>query len=101
MRKTYPAYFGYYDRLSEIRDYLAHLRNLYPLGRNGMHRYNNQDYSMLAAMTAVDGIIAGTDVREALWSINAERDYHETKERSCWGRQTGRDSESTRHMRVG
>jgi protoporphyrinogen oxidase len=80
MPKTYPAYFGTYERFSEIRDYLTQIRNLYPLGRNGMHRYNNQDHSMLTAMTAVDGILSGTDVREALWSINAEQDYHETRQ---------------------
>jgi protoporphyrinogen oxidase len=80
MPKTYPAYFGTYDRFAEIRKYLTQLRNLYPLGRNGMHRYNNQDHSMLTAMTAVDGILSGTDVREALWNINAEQDYHETRQ---------------------
>jgi protoporphyrinogen oxidase len=79
MPKTYPAYFGTYERFSEIRDYLSQLENLYPLGRNGMHRYNNQDHSMLTAMTAVDGILSGTDVRDALWQINAEQDYHETR----------------------
>ena len=79
MPKTYPAYFGTYERFSEIREYLSELQNLYPLGRNGMHRYNNQDHSMLTAMAAVDGILSGTDVRETLWHINAEQDYHETR----------------------
>ena len=79
MPKTYPAYFGTYDRFSEVGDYLAQVRNLYPLGRNGIHRYNNQDNSMLIAMTAVDGTISDTDVREALWSSNAEQEYHEAR----------------------
>ncbi|WP_295543017.1 NAD(P)/FAD-dependent oxidoreductase [uncultured Thiohalocapsa sp.] len=79
MPKTYPAYFGSYDRFGEIRDYLGQFRNLFPLGRNGMHRYNNQDHSMLTAMTAVDGIIAGIDVRGKLWDVNADRDYHEER----------------------
>ena len=79
MPKTYPAYFGTYDRLAEIRDYFDRFRNLYLLGRNGMHRYNNQDHSMLTAMTAVDGILSDTDVRETLWDINTEQDYQETR----------------------
>lgn len=79
MPKTYPAYFGTYDRLAEIRDYFDRFRNLYLLGRNGMHRYNNQDHSMLTAMTAVDGILSDTDVRETLWDINTERDYQESR----------------------
>ena len=75
--KTYPAYFGSYDRFGEIRDYLDGLQNFYPMGRNGMHRYNNQDHSMLTAMTIVDGLVAGRVDRAALWSVNAEADYHE------------------------
>ena len=59
MAKTYPAYFGTYDRFQEIRDYVDAISNLYLVGRNGMHKYNNQDHSMLTAMTAVDNIIAG------------------------------------------
>jgi len=75
--KTYPAYFGSYDRFDEIRAYLDGLANFYPMGRNGMHRYNNQDHSMLTAMTIVDGLIAGQVDRDALWSVNAEAEYHE------------------------
>ena len=59
MAKTYPAYFGAYDRFQEVRDYVDAIPNLYLVGRNGMHKYNNQDHSMLTAMTAVDNIIAG------------------------------------------
>jgi hypothetical protein len=54
--------------------------NLFLIGRNGMHRYNNQDHSMLTAMMAVDGIIAGHVDRCALWEVNTETDYHEEKE---------------------
>jgi protoporphyrinogen oxidase len=79
MPKAYPAYFGTYDRLSVVRDYLSEFENLFPIGRNGLHRYNNQDHSMLTAMTAVDGLLAGQDIRTALWEINAEQDYHEEK----------------------
>ncbi|MEY4698175.1 MAG: hypothetical protein RIT14_2603 [Pseudomonadota bacterium] len=77
--KAYPAYFGSYDRFSEVRDYLNGFSNLYPVGRNGMHRYNNQDHSMLTAMVAVDGILEGRDVHAELWDINTEQEYHEEK----------------------
>ena len=59
MPKTYPAYFGTYDRFDEVRAYLDRFQNLFLVGRNGMHRYNNQDHSMLTAMVAVDNIAAG------------------------------------------
>jgi protoporphyrinogen oxidase len=75
--KTYPAYFGTYDRFHIIREYLDRYPNLYLVGRNGMHKYNNQDHSMLTAMTAVDNIIAGIEGKENVWSINTEMEYHE------------------------
>ena len=77
--KTYPAYFGTYDRFNEIRDWLDPFENLFLVGRNGMHKYNNQDHSMLTAMTAVDNILAGITDKSALWDINTEQDYHEEK----------------------
>ena len=55
------------------------IENLVLLGRNGMHRYNNQDHSMLAAMTAVDGIVAGRIDKAALWAVNTEQEYHEER----------------------
>lgn len=76
--KAYPAYFGAYDRFGEVRDWLDQIENLFLIGRNGMHRYNNQDHSMLAAMEAAKQILTGTTDRQALWSINAEQDYHES-----------------------
>jgi len=75
--KAYPAYFGTYDSLETVRDYISDFSNLYLIGRNGMHRYNNQDHSMLTAMVAVDGIVEAVDNRDALWEINAEQEYHE------------------------
>jgi protoporphyrinogen oxidase len=75
--KTYPAYFGTYDRFHVIREFLDHFHNLYLVGRNGMHKYNNQDHSMLTAMTAVDNIIAGVRDKDNVWSINTEMEYHE------------------------
>ena len=64
MPKTYPAYFGTYDRFDEIREYINGFENLFLVGRNGMHKYNNQDHSMLTAMTAVDNIVAGDHGQE-------------------------------------
>ena len=61
MPKAYPAYFGTYERLDEVRKFVTAIPNLFCVGRNGMHRYNNQDHSMLTAMIAVDNIIAGND----------------------------------------
>ena len=75
--KTYPAYFGTYDRFNEIIDYMDNFENLFLVGRNGMHKYNNQDHSMLTAMTSVDNIIAGNLDKRELWEINTEQEYHE------------------------
>jgi protoporphyrinogen oxidase len=79
MEKTYPAYFGTYGRFGEIRAYVDRFENLFLTGRNGMHRYNNQDHSMLTAMMAVDNILAGRTDKSALWEINTEEEYHERK----------------------
>jgi protoporphyrinogen oxidase len=70
--KTYPAYFGSYDRFNEIREYLDKIENLFLIGRNGMHQYNNQDHSMLTAMTAVDNILENRKDRSNLWAVNTE-----------------------------
>jgi protoporphyrinogen oxidase len=81
MPKTYPAYFGTYDRFGEIRDFVNQFGNLFLVGRNGMHKYNNQDHSMLTAMTAVDNIAAGITDKSNLWAVNTEMEYHEEKEK--------------------
>jgi protoporphyrinogen oxidase len=75
--KAYPAYFGEYAEFGKVRAYLDQFSNLYPVGRNGMHRYNNQDHSMLAANGAVDSIINRGYDKSKIWSINAELEYHE------------------------
>ena len=80
MPKTYPAYFGTYDRFPEVISYVNKFDNLFLVGRNGMHKYNNQDHSMLTAMTAVDNIIAGVRSRDNLWALNTEQEYHEQKQ---------------------
>jgi protoporphyrinogen oxidase len=79
MAKTYPAYFGTYDRFDELRRWLDRVPNLFLVGRNGMHRYNNQDHSILAAMTAVDNLVAGRLDKANLWAVNTEEEYHEEK----------------------
>ncbi len=79
IEKTYPAYFGTYNRFGEIREHVDRYRNLFLIGRNGMHRYNNQDHSMLTAMIAVDNIIAGNVDKTGLWEVNTEMDYHEER----------------------
>jgi protoporphyrinogen oxidase len=81
MPKTYPAYFGTYDRFGEIRDFINGFENLFLVGRNGMHKYNNQDHSMLTAMTAVDNISAGITDKSNLWAVNTEMEYHEQKDK--------------------
>jgi len=77
--KTYPAYFGTYNRFDELRSFTDSFENLFLVGRNGMHKYNNQDHSMLTAMAVVDGLAAGHVNKSALWSINTEQEYHEEK----------------------
>lgn len=77
--KTYPAYFGTYDRFETVRRYVDRFENLFLLGRNGMHRYNNQDHSMLTAMVAVDNVAAGNTDKANIWAVNTELDYHEEK----------------------
>ena len=77
--KTYPAYFGTYDRFDELREFTDRFENLYLVGRNGMHKYNNQDHSMLTAMAVVDGIAAGHVDKAAVWGINSEQEYHEER----------------------
>ena len=73
MPKTYPAYFGSYDRFDEIREWIDRFDNLFLVGRNGMHKYNNQDHSMLTAMMAVDNIITGLKDKENIW-VGEHRD---------------------------
>lgn len=79
VKKTYPAYFGTYDRFNEVREFTDQFENLYLIGRNGQHRYNNQDHSMLTAMEAVKNIVEGRTDKSNVWNVNVEKDYHETK----------------------
>lgn len=76
--KAYPGYFGAaFQRFDELRGWLDGLSNLYLCGRNGMHRYNNQDHSMMSARLAAQAILNGGAGREAIWAVNIDDDYHE------------------------
>jgi protoporphyrinogen oxidase len=77
MEKAYPAYFGSYDKFDVIKQFLDKYGNLFLIGRNGMHRYNNMDHSMLTAMEAVKNIREGKKSKENIWKVNSEEDYHE------------------------
>jgi protoporphyrinogen oxidase len=77
VRRAYPAYFGTYDRLGEVRAFLDSYENLFLIGRNGQHRYNNMDHSMLTAMLAVDHVLTGTPAKGAIWDVNTDDDFHE------------------------
>ncbi|MBE6678246.1 MAG: NAD(P)/FAD-dependent oxidoreductase [Ruminococcaceae bacterium] len=78
VKKAYPAYFGAYSRFDRVREFLDGFDNLFCIGRNGQHRYNNMDHSMLTAMEAVDAIARGSTDKKAVWEVNTEKEYHET-----------------------
>lgn len=77
--KAYPAYFGIYEQFDKVKNYLDSIVNLYCIGRNGQHKYNNMDHSMLSGIEAVN-VIKGGLSKEILWSVNTEQDYHEVKQ---------------------
>lgn len=78
-KKAYPAYFGTYNQFDTVKEFINKFENLYLIGRNGMHRYNNMDHSMLTAITAVENIINDVKTKDNLWNINTEKQYHENK----------------------
>lgn len=78
VKKAYPAYFGVYEHFDVVKNQLDKFENLYCIGRNGQHRYNNMDHSMLTAIEAVK-VLKGQSNKENLWNINAEKEYHESK----------------------
>lgn len=79
MKNTYPAYFGTYDEFKVIRKFTDKFKNLFLVGRNGMHRYNNMDHSMFTAMVAVENIINKVTSKDNIWTVNVEQDYHEKR----------------------
>ena len=80
VKKAYPAYFDTYEEMDSLVDYLNSIDNLYCVGRNGQHRYNNIDHSMCTSFEAVKDIISGTRDRSNVWSVNTEKEYHEEKQ---------------------
>ncbi|MBQ7239831.1 MAG: NAD(P)/FAD-dependent oxidoreductase [Bacilli bacterium] len=81
VKKAYPAYFDSYSEIDKIINYINKFDNLYCIGRNGQHRYNNMDHSMLTAIKAVDSILNNSDKKE-IWNVNIEQDYHEENNKS-------------------
>ena len=79
VKKAYPAYFDTYDQIDELVDYLNTYDNLYCVGRNGQHRYNNMDHSMVTSFEAVDNIIKDRKDKSNIWNVNTEGEYHEQK----------------------
>ncbi|MGN0660592.1 MAG: NAD(P)/FAD-dependent oxidoreductase [Oscillospiraceae bacterium] len=77
VKKAYPAYFGSYKDFPKVKSYLDSFENLFCVGRNGQHRYNNMDHSMLTAIKSADAIINGACDKEAIWQVNTEKEYHE------------------------
>ena len=79
VKKAYPAYFDTYSHMNEIINCLDGYENLFCIGRNGQHRYNNMDHSMLTAIYAARAIKSGSTDKHDIWNVNTEKDYHETK----------------------
>lgn len=79
VKKAYPAYFDTYDEIGTVIDYLKTIPNLYCVGRNGQHRYNNIDHSMCTSFEAVRNITGGVEDASNVWSVNTEESYHESK----------------------
>jgi protoporphyrinogen oxidase len=79
VKKAYPGYFGAYSAFDSVRQWLDTIENLYCIGRNGQHRYNNMDHSMLSAMEAVKALLSGTKEKTAIWSVNSEECYNEAQ----------------------
>lgn len=77
VKKAYPSYFGSYNKFDEIKNYLNNFDNLFCVGRNGQHRYNNMDHSMMTSFEAVDCLIKNKN-KDTLWNINTEKEYHES-----------------------
>ena len=79
VKKAYPAYFDTYEHMDELTVYLSSIDNLYCVGRNGQHRYNNLDHSMCTSFETVKNILSGTSDKSNIWSVNTEAGYHESK----------------------
>ena len=80
VKKAYPAYFDTYEHMDDLRKYLNKIPNLYCVGRNGQHRYNNIDHSMCTSFETVKNILNGVTDKSNIWEVNTEKEYHEEKE---------------------
>lgn len=83
VKKAYPAYFDTYAQIDELTDWLDTVPNLFCIGRNGQHRYNNTDHSMVTAFEAVKNLVAGETDKTNVWNVNTEKVYHETVEKKA------------------
>ena len=79
IKKAYPAYFDSYKDIDKLIDYINQIDNLYCIGRNGQHRYNNMDHSMVTAIETAKNIRKGIRTRDNIWNVNTEKEYHEEK----------------------
>ena len=79
VKKAYPAYFDTYTEFDTVKEYLSGIENLWCIGRNGQHKYNNMDHSMLSAMEAVNCVKNGVTDKSCVWEVNTEKEYHEEK----------------------
>jgi len=79
VKKAYPAYFDTYENMDQLREYLDSIPNLFCVGRNGQHRYNNIDHSMCTSFEAVKNILSGETGKDNIWNVNTEKEYHESK----------------------
>ena len=79
VKKAYPAYFDTYDSIDELIKYLNKFENLYCVGRNGQHRYNNMDHSMVTSFETVNNILEGKKKKDNIWNVNTDKEYHEEK----------------------
>ena len=79
VKKAYPAYFDTYEEMDTLVDYLKTIDNLYCVGRNGQHRYNNIDHSMCTSFETVKNIVSGVKDKSNIWNVNTEQEYHEAK----------------------
>ena len=79
VKKAYPAYFDTYEHMDQVVAYLNKIDNLYCVGRNGQHRYNNMDHSMATSFEAIKHILGRQHDKMAIWRVNTEKEYHEEK----------------------
>ena len=79
IKKAYPAYFDSYSEIDKVKEYLNNISNLYCVGRNGQHRYNNMDHSIMTSFETVKNILNNINTKDNIWNVNTEKDYHEAK----------------------